>query len=654
MDLVPGLPLNKISPMWKGKTDFFRPFRNAATEAREDIQALYDPVLHRAAEDGADLRDLNTALLTLVDIFPDVEPEIFRNMLLSVSEESRVQVVTEQMLKHKKGIKTSTDLRSRYNSEALKERKLLGSRTGLLVEDTFRTSEYQNAVKQVFYAEFKNLSHSQIKAVMLEMNFSYALARPILQQLAAKSWRSPLPSFWSKRNRQTIAGLEHPYLHWPITPVGNGAAVPAVKRTGSVQLDRELYDLFVEPLLTRQKQEVLATGNALAARINEEDAEQAGALFDCECCYDSVSFEQISTCDEECHQLCFACVRRTVTEALYGQGWAKAADLGKNTIRCFSPTMQECRGCIPPNMLRHILANGTENEDTWQEFQARLSRETLLRCKVPLQRCPSCDYAEVAETPQPKLKSVRRMWHHINNGSVAALPVIAAGLMVGLNMFTMSLIIPISLCWLLAKIVPAIAALLDASWSRVYNHRRGARFTCRHPTCGKISCIRCNATWRDPHTCFESEKTSLRTAIESSATAAVKRTCPKCHLSFVKSSGCNKLVCNCGYTMCYICRQEITSTVGYAHFCQHFRPTGGRCGECERCDLYGDEDEAMAIRKAAELAEKTWREREHNKGTASDADSGATQLMVEALVGQKRPMHRWEGWLDMVIDALFE
>nr|POE87712.1 isoform 2 of e3 ubiquitin-protein ligase [Quercus suber]POF00911.1 isoform 2 of e3 ubiquitin-protein ligase [Quercus suber] len=659
MDLVPSLPLPKMNPMWKGKADFFRPFRNAAAEAREGIQHLYDPDVHQASEDPANLRDLNTALLTLLEIFPDVEPEVFRDMLVNVSDESRVQVVTEQMLRHKNDTRRSKATQLRWNSaeskqlrSATDEAKFPGSQTGMLLEDTFRTNEYQTSVKQVLYAEFRNMNHSQIKAVMLEMNYSYTLARPILQQLSAKTWRLPLPNFWSKRNRQATVGLDHPYLHWTVSPIIDGAAVPAVKRTGSVQLDRELYDLFVEPHCSRQKQEILAIDHALASRVNEEAAEQTGALFDCECCYSSVPFEQLATCDQECHQLCFDCVRRTVKEALYGQGWARAADLEKATIRCFSPIAPDCHGCVVSDILQRILAQGTENHDLWHEFQARISRETLLKCKLSLQRCPSCDYAEVAETPSPRFRSFRRIWHHVNNESAAALQIMTVSLVAGLTMFTIPLIIVVSICWLLAKMVPAIAALIAASWSRVYNHRRGPRFTCRHPSCGRTSCIRCNAIWRDPHTCFENEKTSLRTAIESSATAAVKRTCPKCHLSFVKSSGCNKLVCNCGYTMCYICRQEITSNVGYAHFCQHFRPTGGRCGECERCDLYGDEDEAMAIRKAAELAEKAWRDNESTKGMNND--SGTAQLMVEALVGTKRPMRRWEGWLDMFIDALFE
>lgn len=29
--------------------------------------------------------------------------------------------------------------------------------------------------------------------------------------------------------------------------------------------------------------------------------------------------------------------------------------------------------------------------------------------------------------------------------------------------------------------------------------------------------------------------------------------------------------CRCGATSCFVCRQEITASEGYTHFCQHFR-----------------------------------------------------------------------------------
>lgn len=100
--------------------------------------------------------------------------------------------------------------------------------------------------------------------------------------------------------------------------------------------------------------------------------------------------------------------------------------------------------------------------------------------------------------------------------------------------------------------------------------------------------------------------------------------------------------------MCYICREEITSKEGYAHFCQHFRPHGGRCSECERCDLYGDEDEGDAIRRAAQKAEKDWREKEGLEMGGQGEE--ATKAMVDTLIGKKGKW--WEQGLDELLDAM--
>ena len=71
--------------------------------------------------------------------------------------------------------------------------------------------------------------------------------------------------------------------------------------------------------------------------------------------------------------------------------------------------------------------------------------------------------------------------------------------------------------------------------------------------------------------------------------------------------------------------------------------------ECERCDLYGDEDEEAAIRKAAALAEQAWREKEGGK---ADNDEVATKRMVDALVGQSRRLVWYEGLLDILVEAV--
>jgi hypothetical protein len=134
---------------------------------------------------------------------------------------------------------------------------------------------------------------------------------------------------------------------------------------------------------------------------------------------------------------------------------------------------------------------------------------------------------------------------------------------------------------------------------------------------------------------------------------AIKRTCPRCNTSFVKSSGCNKLTCVCGYQMCYVCRKDIGSGEGYRHFCEHFRPNGGKgCTECEKCDLYRCENDEVVVTKAKEDAERLWFEKEG----AGDED------LKKTLVQKYDPAK--DGWLgrvwrsrpsaESVLDALME
>lgn len=646
MDYVP-----RPGRLWRSKTDFFKPFRSAASEVGENITPLYDPALaHQAKEEEEpDLRDLNEALKALVDVFPDIQPEVFREMLLNVSEESRLQVVTEQLLKKKAKFVGGRFRPGRSGKAAIgSSGKGAGSSHEdhvLPIEETFRGENYRKAAKQLLYQEFKNLSHSTVRGVMAENNYSYTRSRSTLQELASKSWRFSFSAFWTKKS---AAGVEadHPGLIWQGDTSLGFIALPAVKRTGSTSLDQELHELLVQPVLTHRREEQLAADRTYALKLNEAEAEELGDVYDCECCYSSVPFEQVATCDDGCHYLCFNCIRRTTHEAVYGQGWARSIDLEKSTVRCFAPTARECHGSLPADLVKRALHDGSGKGDVWLEFQKRAASEVLIKSRVPLQRCPFCIYGEVDETPAFKLRTAGQIWRHLTTKASAGFQLMLLAALLVTSVMTMPVILLASFLYLIVSIFPPATQVLTASWTRVHKSRRTLRFHCLNPSCSRTSCTRCLSPWQDPHTCFDTERTSLRTAIESSATLAIKRTCPKCLLSFVKSSGCNKLVCNCGYTMCYICRQEITSKEGYAHFCQHFRPSGGRCEECERCDLYGDEDEEGVIRRAAERAERVWRENEGGEGSEEVA-----RAMVEALVG-KGKRRWWEEWMDTCVDAV--
>ena len=651
-----GILWPKNGRVWKSKADFFRPFRTAAADAGENIAPLYDPTLHHAIAVDPDLKDLNVSLASLVEIFPDVEPEIFREMLLSISEESRVQVVMEHLLQRKKNgkwirgpYKTLRKERVAKVTEANGDKSIPRLDTALPIEMTFRSDEYKKAVKQVFYQEFRALSHSTIKGVMAEQNHSYTTSRPILQHLSTKTLRYNLASLWARRTPSALPA-DHPSVTWPTGSV-DGISAPAVRRTGSAQLDQELYELFVEPIVVKQRHDLLTADHTYASQLNETQAQEADALFDCECCYGSVTFERMSFCDGDAHQLCFECVQRTVDQALYGQGWARTVDLEKSTVRCFAPSAQECHACLPSDTVRCALSGGNETSDAWHEFQSRLASDALTKSRLPLQRCPFCTYAEVDETPALRLRSGKGIWRHVATRSSAATQIIPLFCFAAMPFLTMPLLFMASFLWLIFQIFPSAAHTIEASWARVYTGRRGLKFHCRRPACRRVSCTRCTAQWRDSHTCFESERTSLRTTIESSATAAIKRTCPKCLLSFVKSSGCNKLVCNCGYTMCYVCRQEI-GREGYGHFCQHFREAGGRCSGCDRCDLYIVEDEEGTIRRAAIQAEKDWLEREGKSKDTDDKLGAVVNDVLANATGGKRC--DYDAWLDFFMGIVLE
>ncbi|WPG99893.1 E3 ubiquitin-protein ligase [Acrodontium crateriforme] len=675
MDLVP--PVSTTSRLWKNKADFFRPWRTAALTAAsaargegEGVKLLYDPSLHRPSagdiDEPSDLRELNTALAVLVELFPLIDPEVFREMLRIISPESRVQLVTEHILKQQaKGV-VSTRLRSVQIPQAEQRKQTSENTEGTLaLEDTFRSETYRTAVRQVFYQEFRNLSHSTVKGVMAEHNNSYTHARPVLQQIAAKSWRFSLIGLWS-RKAATAAANTHPYIIWSPDSHVEGLDTPAVRRTGSPQLDHELHMLFVAPIIASNRLNLLASDHQYATKINEAEAQESNALFDCECCYDSVPFEQLTTCDTGfVHQLCISCVRRTAEEALYGQGWARTVDLEKSTIRCFAPVANSqgcCDGAIASTLVRQALRDEQDNEELWQKFQIRVANDVLRKSRVPLHRCPFCEYAEVADPPTMNLRNISQIYRHLCARWPSAIQAVALGILfMALTFLAIPLLGITAMSILFTPILPALhlnfslsaPSWLRDSYLRVQTSRHPLSFTCRAPSCARKSCTRCLRPWRDPHTCFDAERTSLRTALESAATSAITRTCPSCRLSFVKASGCNKLVCPCGYAMCYLCRQQISGREGYSHFCPHFRPSGrsasGGCSECDKCDLYADEDERTAVRNAVGRAEAEWRTKFAGMdGSELDAQKSA----VEALIASRSNQTWWLKGLDAIMDAV--
>jgi len=114
--------------------------------------------------------------------------------------------------------------------------------------------------------------------------------------------------------------------------------------------------------------------------------------------------------------------------------------------------------------------------------------------------------------------------------------------------------------------------------------------------------------------------------------------------------------------MCYVCRKDIGNGEGYRHFCEHFRPNGGRgCTECSKCDLYRCEDDEVVVKKAKEEAERQWMDKE---GTVL-GDEKVRKVLEEKLhIGGEPPfwagkwwqweMPKWGQLLDAVVEGIID
>ena len=641
------------------KPDLFKQFLSPEDSCTTNTLTPVDE-LPADDQDAAepDLQNLNTALAVLVQVFPDVQPEVFREMLMNLSKESRVEVVTEHMLKDK-GKWVNGRYRVLGSKSSEKRKQQATEDESLAVDDTFRSQVYRQAVKQAFYQEFKGLSHSVVKAVLAEQNHSYTRTRPILQQLASQSWRHYFTNFWTRKQRPSAELQDHPLIEWRsiTTPTGIDQLRPFMRPTPSRELNVELYTTIAAPALAKQNQVVYDRDVVAALQLNEDEAEEAGAQYECECCYVSYAFEQMATCDTGGHFICFNCIRHAINEALFGQGWARNVSNNKMSVRCLAPCTDECTGCVPSEIARRAFVTDKDGEQTWQKFEDRVASDEITKSQLPLLRCPFCSYAEVDEASQLKFRTPLAFSEALVKVSRLRTDIFFEAILALVVFYTGLVIYPLAY---LVLVVNSFFAPSDFANSRlrVSRRRRGLKFWCRSPTCRATSCSLCCARWTDPHVCHENSATSLRQAIEAATTTAVKRTCPKCSLSFVKSSGCNHLVCNCGYHMCYVCRNEIGKE-SYGHFCQHFRQQPGRCTECNRCDLYIVENEEAVIRRAAEMAEKQWREKEgkvdlHLPVGFGEFDVKGHRLALvreEVLKGIKHE----EGWrFDVVVDGLLE
>ena len=537
---------------------------------------------------------MNKDLRVLADFFPDIRIEVFRELLFRFDGDSRLQICTEQLYRFKGEWTAGRVQNPPREQDAV-----------IPIDEQFRNQSYIEATVKILTLEFRSSSKGSINAVLAEVNHSYSKARPILLDIANKTkWAVFTHAIgWKrKRNAEDIPTVL-------VDKAGGEGEAPQLIPTGNQELNGELESMFLRPSHQRHVREQETLDRGIAERLNQAEADAAQALFECEVCYNDVPFENVSACTNGDHHVCLDCVRRTLHEAIFGQGWHQSVSVEYSSLKCLSSS-SECDGRIPGFLVQQAVLSQPSGPTTWATFETRLFEATVQKTGIVLIRCPFCSYAEAENTLTPTTARSLRWafrWPAVSFLTLILLLELLPALV--LFMAPLLLLFP---SYFTNVFYAAIA-------HTAHRHRR-SRFTCRNPSCARSSCLVCSKAWYDPHVCHEPLIVSLRTSVEAARTAAVKRVCPRCGTAFVKSSGCNKLTCVCGYSMCYLCRANIgkagaagnaEGAEGYRHFCEHFRPTASKkCTECDKCDLYREEDEDEAVRRAGEQAEQDWRERE--------------------------------------------
>ena len=574
-----------------------------ALQARENGQT-------KATDDGNEesLTDLNNSLIVLATIFPRISPEVFREMLQIFDGESRLHVIAEQLLRYQ-----DEWVKGRWRKVVKDTGEFRRNQVLVAVEDRFRRGSYKSAVRATLYQEFRVLGLSKIEKILVDQNFCYTRARLALQDSVSKGWRNNLDVFlpkWLKSSKCT--DCDHHMLIWPKNQKIGANSVPVLNGAGDRELDEELHQNVLLPYLQKSKTERGRRDWEIAMTLNEAEAIDANAVYECQCCFSDTTFEQMATCTTDAHIICFRCIKNAVNEALFGQSWARYIENTRGLLRCLALTSDEsCDGCISHNATHRAILQSKGGEEALTKLETRLAEGSLMRAGLNLVHCPFCAYAEVDELYFPP-STVR---YRLNT---AHLKVTVFLVLLMLNSIPLLCLYSIASRLPFFRELPTVTEMFSTSLARLSRSRHlSQRFQCKSALCSLPSCLTCLKIWNDPHVCHESAVLSLRTTIEAARTAAVKRTCPHCGLGFIKDSGCNKLTCVCGYAMCYACRQGLgrgCDGEGYRHFCQHFRPAGGVCSECDKCDLYMNEDNENLVKRAGALAEREWREKEGMAG----------------------------------------
>ena len=536
----------------------------------------------------------NILIASLVEIFPEADRDY---LVYTVQEyELSKQLMVEKLLEidlplvQHQNVKLLTLLELFPNLESNLARELVESnyfngidsllnkdykmdKNGFDVDEMFRETEYLDALFVYLFKKYPYLRKSTIKRVIKSEN------------------GNPKSSFDKLNTQSTILNFN----------------LMGVFSTKTLTSKWEAYfDSLIANHDTTKDLEI-------ARDINQE---QYLKLYQCECCFTDTDLDSVYVCGAG-HNLCKDCINSNIRIGMYETGNARG-----QLLKCFAAS-QKCEETITLYDLEFILEPAL-----FRNYHLALAEQFATMSGAKIVQCPECKYFEELEHKSRWIKILEIVENYLNKASayygqygsdiIRFIFVVSSFLCI---FYSLKLFYACYLGGTLAKLLyqrlnyDYYAYLVTKYFKRpeVLKIPKPPVLKCRNLYCGRSTCTNCNQSWRPDHVCFEKDKNSLRTSVELAMSQALIRTCPRCSVRFVKEEGCNKMTCpTCKLHICYKCSQDITA-VGYAHFCNHFRPIpGSSCSECDACDLYDKYSQRELAIQAGIQAEQNWRN-QHNQ-----------------------------------------
>lgn len=281
-----------------------------------------------------------------------------------------------------------------------------------------------------------------------------------------------------------------------------------------------------------------------ARAVNTSEAERVMATLECGCCFGSMAGEDCVACFAG-HVICRDCLRRGVEEVAYGAGRTDG-------IRCLSAEGDLCEHSYADRLLEQALPASMVEAMRRRSNQDALDAAVRSEVHASIIRCVACSYGELDYFFGPW----RALWRSDPVITLTYAPLLfllhlALGIafLIFPNLFIIStasrlppskqhpLLLPKLPVCILVEPIRGFAMLNDYlvhAWHCVRLSQRSA-FRC---PCGRMTCMLCERAWYAGHECADAGN-GLRLAVERAMAEAVKRTCRRCGLAFVKDEGCN-------------------------------------------------------------------------------------------------------------------